>query len=259
MMFFQIVARASHGYALSCLGLYAEALENYREAEALEITYHPAYPFLLSMSGIRYCDIILSKVERVCCSSRERDLQGTNSRLINCATSPIENLASGDVLSEVEQWVNKAQSINPAHQEATLLDSSFYHLLLGRTALCRAILTDSQSEKLDKLKLANLELDDAVNGFRCAGVMHHLPRGHISRAWFRYVTGDFSGTKDDLDTAWEIAERGSMRLHMADIHLYRARFFQDKEELQKARVIIEECGYWKRKEDLEDLDVILAV
>lgn len=28
-----------------------------------------------------------------------------------------------------------------------------------------------------------------------------------------------------LDEAWEIAERGSMRLHMADIHLYRARLF----------------------------------
>jgi hypothetical protein len=52
--------------------------------------------------------------------------------------------------------------------------------------------------------------------------------------------------------AWQIAERGSMKLHMADIHLHRARLFRDKSELSKARALIEACGYWRRKEELED-------
>lgn len=45
-----------------------------------------------------------------------------------------------------------------------------------------------------------------------------------------------------------------MKLHMADIHLHRARLFRDKEELGKARAMIEECGYWRRKEELEDAE-----
>ncbi len=45
-----------------------------------------------------------------------------------------------------------------------------------------------------------------------------------------------------------------MRLHMADIHLFRARLFRDKEELVKARAMIERCGYWRRKEELEDAE-----
>ncbi|NJM12954.1 MAG: hypothetical protein HC889_14755 [Synechococcaceae cyanobacterium SM1_2_3] len=41
---------------------------------------------------------------------------------------------------------------------------------------------------------------------------------------------------------------------MADIHLHRARLFRDKEALKKARALIKECGYWRRKEELEDAE-----
>ncbi len=58
----------------------------------------------------------------------------------------------------------------------------------------------------------------------------------------------------DLDEAWQIAERGSMKLHMADIHLRRAHLFRDKSELAKARALIAACGYWRRKEELEDAE-----
>jgi len=43
-----------------------------------------------------------------------------------------------------------------------------------------------------------------------------------------------------------------MKLHMADIHLHRARLFRDKSELAKARALIAACGYWRRKEELEE-------
>lgn len=72
----------------------------------------------------------------------------------------------------------------------------------------------------------------------------------------------------DLDEAWQIAERGPMRLHIAGIRLYRARLFHaaehypfnrdqkgksrgPKDDLVAARVLIERCGYWRRKEELE--------
>lgn len=45
-----------------------------------------------------------------------------------------------------------------------------------------------------------------------------------------------------------------MKLHMADIHLHRARLFRDTSELAKARALIRSCGYWRRKEELEDAE-----
>ena len=48
--------------------------------------------------------------------------------------------------------------------------------------------------------------------------------------------------------------RGPMRLHLADIHLHRARLFRGKEELKRARALIEQCGYWRCKQELEDAE-----
>ena len=78
----------------------------------------------------------------------------------------------------------------------------------------------------------------------------------------------------DLDEAWDIAERGPVRLHMADIHLRRARlFFREKEypwrigknldgefitnrtaadDLAAAEKLIHACGYPRRDEELAD-------
>lgn len=78
-----------------------------------------------------------------------------------------------------------------------------------------------------------------------------------------------------MDEAWEIAERGPMRLFMADIHLYRARLFGrmrdegggmkypwdknpdgsprgPKDDLEAAEKLINECGYHRRDEELAD-------
>jgi hypothetical protein len=58
--------------------------------------------------------------------------------------------------------------------------------------------------------------------------------------------------QSDLDEAWEIAERGPMPLHRAEIHLYRARLFCRKAEypwespqhdLAEARRLIFKHGY----------------
>ena len=71
---------------------------------------------------------------------------------------------------------------------------------------------------------------------------------------------------EDLDEAYEIAERGPMRLFLADIHLYRARLFFRAEDypwetpeadLKAARKLIEQCGYWRRKEELEDAERVI--
>jgi hypothetical protein len=109
-------------------------------------------------------------------------------------------------------------------------------------------------------------LDAAVDGLRRAGQQQYIPPALLTRAWMWFLTGARTGpasAQADLDETWDVAERGPMRLHMADIHLYRARLFHDvkpypwkspQEDLAAARKLIEQCGYWRRKEELEDAE-----
>lgn len=97
-----------------------------------------------------------------------------------------------------------------------------------------------------------------MDGLRAAGTMHYLPRAFLTRAWLRCVQGDAAGAQADLDEAWQIAERGAMKLHLADIHLHRARLFRDRAALAQARQLIEHCGYRRRKEELEDTERALG-
>src|SRR5687768_13172587 len=89
------------------------------------------------------------------------------------------------------------------------------------------------SKGTDDLALARAELDEAVNGMRQAAQAEFLPRGLLSRAWLRSLEGNTDGARADLDEAQQIAECGPMRLHLADVHLHRARLFCDKEELKR--------------------------
>jgi hypothetical protein len=111
-----------------------------------------------------------------------------------------------------------------------------------------------------------------------------IPLALLTRAWLRSLTGARTGpesAQSDLDEAWEIAERGSMRLHMADIHLHRARLFgsqiadcgsrneqaeggvrngaaepypweSPEADLEAAEKLINNCGYHRRDKELAD-------
>lgn len=72
----------------------------------------------------------------------------------------------------------------------------------------------------------------------------------LTRAWLRFLEDDTDGCRADLDEAWQIAERGSMRLHMADMLLHQARLFRDKAALAEAARLIKQCGYHRRDEEL---------
>lgn len=132
------------------------------------------------------------------------------------------------------------------------------HLTLGRATLYWEVLECRSSRG------APAPLDNAVDGFRRAVTTHHLPRGLLTRAWLQSLRGARFGpssAQGDLDEAWEIAERGPMKLHMADIHLYRARlFFREAKypwespatDLAAAEKLINDCSYHRRDEELAD-------
>lgn len=108
-------------------------------------------------------------------------------------------------------------------------------------------------------------LDVAVHGLRQSALQEFLIRGLLTDAWLQAARGQTAEARTDLDEAQQIAERGPMPLHLADVHLHRARlFFRDdlaaaREDLARARALIVKHGYLRRMEELEDAEkVILA-
>jgi hypothetical protein len=155
-----------------------------------------------------------------------------------------------EALSRVAREVEEraGQTIKVAEESHWLLDIALDHLTLGRARLYRAILEGAQPTS------ARSEIEEAVDGLRRAGVTDYALHGILTRAWLRALEGNSAGARADLDEAQEIAERGPMPLYLADIHLYRARLFRDREALAAARVLIEKHGYGRRKEELADAE-----
>jgi len=249
----RMVSSAMLAHALHQAGRGTDALATFREAESLQAEFQPQYPLLYSFRGFQYCDLLLAGPERAALKAFGR---------VGCPQPAAALLGDTrrDVLiapylqhcREVEQ--RAAQTIKIAERKNWLQDIALDHLTLGRAALYRAVLTDSKIEHAEALQTAHQKLTAAVDGIRRAGRMDNLPRGLLSRAWLRFLEGDADGARSDLDEAWQIAERGPMRLHMADIFLHRARLFRDKESLAKARALIAQCSYWRRKEELADAE-----
>ena len=151
-----------------------------------------------------------------------------------------------------------------------------------RLAIARAmvqapllLLADEPVASLDPATAADVlrarsDVDQAVAGLRRSGNMDDLPLGLLTRAWLRCLLDARSGSDSaqaDLDEAWAIAERGPMRLFLADIHLHRARLFHaatpypwdsPRADLAAARELIEQCGYGRRLEELADAEAALG-
>jgi hypothetical protein len=256
--FQRLSKRATHADALHQSGRRDEAEAGFREAEQMQAERQPQYPLLYSLQGFRYCDLLLTEAERE--AGKAQDEAKQEASLAKCRS----------VSERAARTLKWAEGNNVA-----LLDIALNHLTLGRAELYAAIL-ESRSRREESapplpasqpgLASAAREIDHAVSGLRRAGAQHHLPRGLLTRAWLRSLTGRATGpdsAQSDLDEAWEIAERGPMPLFLADIHLYRARLFhRDKpypwqspqHDLAEARRLIFKHVYLRRKEELEDAE-----
>jgi hypothetical protein len=259
--FWKMAARTTHADALHQAGRRAEAEARLRQAEQMQAERQPQYPLLYSLPSFRYCDLLLVEAEREAGKAKGEAKQEV--LLAKCR-------AVAERAARTLKWVTDAK--------LSLLDTALNHLTLGRAALYAAIL-ESRGRREESAPLppashsglasAATEIDHAVSGLRRAGAQHHLPRGLLTRAWLRSLTGPATGpdsAQSDLDEAWEIAERGPMPLHLADIHLYRARLFlhanpypwqSPQHDLAEARRLIVKHGYLRRKEELEDAEAAL--
>ncbi|MFH1176443.1 MAG: hypothetical protein V1750_03470, partial [Acidobacteriota bacterium] len=144
------------------------------------------------------------------------------------------------------------QTLPIAERNNWLLAIALDHLTLGRCALYAALLRGEPPDA------AQPDVDRAVAGVRAAGAQEFNVPGLLTRAWLRHTLGDTAGAAADLDEAWQIATRGTMRLFQADVHLTRARLFCDRTALAQARLLIEQCEYRRRLPELEDAEAALG-
>ncbi|MCX6899110.1 MAG: hypothetical protein NT105_10450 [Verrucomicrobia bacterium] len=252
--FMQIYTRTTYADALHKAGRCDEALARFREAEAMQAKHDTRFLLLYSISGFRYCDLLLATSER----AAWRETQKLEAKVRK--SELIEECCAAERRAE--------QAAKSAEKERELVSLALDHLTLGRAALYRAILENSDLSHIDA----------AVDDLRRAASQDHIPSGLLTRAWLRFLTGARTGPESaqaDLDEALEIAERGPMRLHMADIHLSRARLFGrlkaegemlkypwnqnpdgtprgPADDLAAAEKLIKECGYHRRDEELAD-------
>ncbi len=236
-----IVARTTHADALHQAGRAAKADERFREAETLQKENDPTAPLLYSMRGFLFCDLLLAGTER----SAWRRYLAANAQTLDT-----------QIFMDVQHRATSALAFAMRHKH--LFSSALDNLTLGRVALYRATLGNAA------INGAHSGVEAAVHGLRQAGTMHHLPRALLTRAWLHAVQGDPAAARADLDEAQQLAERGPMRLHLADVHLHRARLFfrenrdEAREELKKARALIERCGYHRRDEELRDAEAVIG-
>jgi tetratricopeptide (TPR) repeat protein len=203
-------------------GQAGEAEELFREAEAMQKEEQPEYPFLYSLRGFKFCDLLLSR--------------GRYKEVLDRAEQTLE-------------WANQAFGVS-------LLDFALNYLSLGRAHIQEAM----EGGSGDFERAAGF-LDQAVTGLREGGRQDYLPRALMARAGLYRETGDYEKAWADLQEAQEIAERGDMKLFLTDYHLEAARLCgaegndtDAQDHLERAKALIGETGYRRRLPEVEALE-----
>jgi tetratricopeptide (TPR) repeat protein len=248
--FRRMANRTALADALHQAGRRDESAVAFRAAEAIQEERQPQYPRLYSLGGYRYCDLLLGGAE-------SKDGAGLDG---------VAGAAAGRERRELQRYRKACEEVR-AQAEQTLewvtpknwlLDVALDHLSLGRAHLGLELTAPAGTAVH---RTAAGHLDQAVAGLRQASQEHQLPRGLLARATLRRLTGDPAGAAADLDEAEEIAGRGSMKLHLADVHLERTRlalFQKDdpaaaRESYEKARRLVAETGYGRREREVQFL------
>ena len=258
---FQMLAtRTILADALHAAGHRDEAKMLFVDAERRQKEWQPVQPLLYSLSGYRYCELLLSNRDHAVARDRA------------------------------------ARALELARLDNQLLSIALDTLTLGRAILASAAEnaagSPSASTAQNDTRIAAASLDQAAEGLRASGSNDHLPRGLLARAAFRRSVGDWDGAARDLDEVEEIAEPGPMRLFQCDAALERARLAFAKLEafaplnglvddsarkldlpdgaeaarlteeatanLATARELIAKCGYHRRDEELAELEDVAA-
>jgi len=225
----QKIDRVIYAAALHQAGRREESRRIFNDAEA----WQASHPRLHSVHCFRYCDLLLAGSER---EAWRPCLLAPQANYVSEALQVETTIATCDAVSE-----RAGDDLKSAENTGYLLDIALGHLTLARAALYKG-------------QPSRDHITAAVDDLRAAGDMSYLPCGLLTRAWMLLLSSDEAASREDLNEAWEIAERGPMPLFQADIQLTRARLFHDHVALAEARRLIEKHGYHRRDEELADAE-----
>lgn len=121
-------------------------------------------------------------------------------------------LTRGDVDTVLQRVAQRPPLLK---QHGALLGLALDDLILGRAAM--------HNPTVPGVTKATYHLDAAVTGLRKASRQDYLPLGLLARIALYRTTNRFDLARSDLAEAQSIAERGGMRLHLADCYLESAR------------------------------------
>ncbi len=192
--FWMEASRSKSADALHQAGDLQAAEKLFREAEAMQQERQPSYPYLYSLRGFQFCDLLLAK--------------GKYQEVLERARKALEIVLNGS---------------------RTLLDIALNTLTIGKALMLQVL--DQHSKAPSPMPQTAFQeathfLNQAVEGLREAGDQEFIARGLINRATLHRHTQAFSKAWEDLDEALEIATYGQMKLFLTDYHLEAARLVQ---------------------------------
>jgi tetratricopeptide (TPR) repeat protein len=245
----RMVHRTTAADALHQAGERAEAGALFAEAEKMQTQWQPQFPRFYSLRGFHYADWLLSPAERAAWVCVLAPSGGAGrSPLPVPPEAETRHAAPLDACAEAVERANFALPI--AQRNHWLLDIALDHLTLARAALYRALVGPQADPAPVATPLAP-QVATALAGVRKAGELQYLPMALLTAALYHGTLGaDPEETRRLLAEAQQIAERGPMPLHLADVHLHRARLFRDRSALAEARALIERHGYGRRRAEL---------
>jgi tetratricopeptide (TPR) repeat protein len=210
--------------ALHQVGQLKEAEKLFLQAEAMQKKRQPQYPYLYSLQGYRFCDLMLGR--------------GRYKEALTRAEKALEIVLNGS---------------------RNLLDIALNHLAIGRAWLLNGLDPENKKnkEREDAMSHAGEYLDRAVDGLRKAGYQEFLIKGLLARAGYYRVRRQYDLAEQDLAEALEIAELGSMKLYLVDYHIESGRLRraqgrdeEAKQHFHQASALIEETGYHRRDQEI---------
>jgi tetratricopeptide (TPR) repeat protein len=221
--FLRMAMRTTLADALHHAGRQSEAESLFRKGEEMQEDLEPEYPFLYSLGGFRYCDLLLN----------QREYQ--------------------EVLSRAEQ------TIEIAIENQWLLDIALDHLSLGRAHLLHALQEGGQdftqakehlNQAVDGLRQAGQQ-DHLPSGLLARAELYRV-QDEFDRA---------QRDLDEAMTIAERGEMGlhqaDCHLEYARLYLAMGKKEDARKCLDIAREMIEQMGYHRRDREVRDLEDVL--
>lgn len=236
--------RASHADSLHQAGLLQQACDVFQSAEAIQAEARPQYPWLFSINGTRYCDLLLSYVEtKILEVSADRSSQSVY-------VDEVTRLSLEKVKGRT------SRSLSMADERGWLLEQALDNWMLARVSLCATALN------ISPIHPAKLHIEIALKKIRDSGRAYLLPPILLTLAFVLYhdpsVPGGNSGygistPMAAIEEAETIATKFGTRLHLADCHLTKARLFSDREALGRAEELVMRLGYHRRNSEISSI------